>query len=172
MTVLLVVSPEAFVSSTAFCLVDSKLICFVVCPLAIVRVPWRVSKRTLSTCLIVLPISLVRCTIRPCHLAFSVSHIAFPFTFKDGTSLVSVGSAFNFCLWIEHISSQSFLSFVWLEVFVSIDVVNLLDFEFPPIDPTFDSRLHTNDSHKLICCKFIKGLLWAPGTLWWHYRPS
>ena len=91
LTVLVVVSPIAFVACIVLGCVDPEPIGFVVHPAAIVDVPTGMVKFAPSTGLIILPGTIVCPRIGPGHSTPTVPHASFPLTRIGGTSLVDVG---------------------------------------------------------------------------------
>ena len=119
---LLIVSPNAFVSGTSHVCVYAEAIGFVVDPLAVVYIAFGVDKFSLTTCLIVLPVTNVTRATRPLHLSMSMSQATLPLALVDSACFVPVSSLLNRCVLVV-LTTKCFVAFILLEVLARTLVV-------------------------------------------------
>jgi hypothetical protein len=139
MSMLLIVFPCAFVSSSLYILINSKSICFVVYPLTFISIAISVIENSFTICLVVLPFSFIFGTIRPKHCSLSMAHSSAPITFINSSSFVLILAFSDGHVFIESLvllkSFRCFISFEILTLYLSSE---LHDSVLAPLNPSFN----------------------------------
>ena len=117
-SVLQIILPFSFIHCAIDMFIDTRAICFIVCPETIVNVSINMDELAFSMSTILPPLANVLCSIRPCLLSKTVAEASFPLTCVDCSSFELVRRPlFSWLIWFVKTFRDSLARFFLSEVF-------------------------------------------------------